>query len=40
VVVIAEHDEVEEMLLSRLDREHLPSGTMSHKQSLKSLPKR
>ena len=40
VVVIAEHDEVEEMLLSCLDHEHLPSGTMSHKQSLKSLPKR
>lgn len=40
VVIVAEHDEVEEMLLSRLDMEQLPSGSISHKQSLKSLPKR
>lgn len=40
VVIIAEHDEVEEMLLSRLDMDQLPTGSMSHKQTLKSLPKR
>lgn len=40
VVVMAEHNEVEEMLLSRLDDARLPGGTMSHKQTLKSLPKR
>ncbi len=40
VVNVAEHDEVEEMLMSRLDHDQLPSGSMSHKQSLKSLSKR
>ena len=40
LVMMAEHDEVEEMLMSRLDIEQMPRGTSSHKQSLKSLPKR
>lgn len=40
VVMMVEHDEVEDLLLSRLDIDHLPRGTMSHKQTIKSLPKR
>ncbi len=40
IVMMAEHDEVEEMLISRLNRDNIPLGTMSHKQSLKFLPKR